>query len=92
MDWKAFVATFVTIFIAELGDKTQFAAFAASSQSRSTLSILLAVIAALSLAGCLGVFAGRLIGEYIKPETLRFIVGPIFIAMGCWYLFKAPAP
>lgn len=92
MDWKVFFATFVTIFLAELGDKTQFAAFAASSQSRSTLTILLAVVVALSLAGGLGVFAGRLIGEYIKPETMRYIVGPLFIAMGCWYLFKSPTP
>ncbi len=90
MDFKVFITTFVTIFLAELGDKTQFAAFAASSQSKSTLSILLAVIAALSLAGAIGVFAGKVLGEYVKPETMRYIVGPLFIAMGCWYLFKSP--
>ena len=41
MDWKVFSATFLTIFIAEIGDKTQFAAVAAASQAKSTISVLL---------------------------------------------------
>ena len=91
MDWKIFATTFGTIFLAELGDKTQFAAVAASSQTKSVFSVLLAVVLALSLAGCLGVVAGQVLGELISPEKLKWISGSLFIAVGMWVLFsKSP--
>lgn len=87
-DWKLFFATFTTIFIAEMGDKTQFAALAASSQSRSTLSVWLAVVLALGLAGTLGVLAGRVVGEFISPEMTKRVSGALFILIGVWILFS----
>lgn len=86
MDWKIFTSTFITIFIAEMGDKTQFAALAASSQSKSTLSVLLAVVLALGLAGTLGVMFGKILGTYISPEITKYLSGILFIAMGIWIL------
>ncbi len=56
MDWKPFITTFATIFLAELGDKTQFAAVAAAAKSESTWEVLLAVVLALSVAGTVGVW------------------------------------
>jgi len=88
MDWKLFSATFVTIFIAEMGDKTQIAAMAASSQSKSWLPVLLAVVLALSIAGTLGVVAGQVLGSYLKPEIMKWVSGSIFIAVGVWTLVK----
>jgi putative Ca2+/H+ antiporter (TMEM165/GDT1 family) len=90
LDWKIFSATFTAIFIAELGDKTQFAALAISSQTKSTLSVLLATVLALALAGAIGVLFGALLGKYIDPEKMRYISGASFIAMGIWILAKAP--
>lgn len=88
MDWKLLLATFGTIFIAELGDKTQFAAIAASAQSKSTIEILIAVVMALALAGTLGVLLGRGLSEILNPEWLRYISGGLFIAFGLWILLK----
>jgi putative Ca2+/H+ antiporter (TMEM165/GDT1 family) len=88
MDWKLFFTTFVTIFLAELGDKTQFAAMAGSSQSTSTKEVLLAVILALSLAGALGVFAGKVLTQFLNPETMRYVSGSLFIVVGLWVLLK----
>ncbi len=88
MDWKLFAATFVTIFIAELGDKTQFAAIAASAQSKNLLMILLAVILALSFAGTLGVLFGRLLTVFITPELIRYVSGPLFILVGMWIIWR----
>jgi putative Ca2+/H+ antiporter (TMEM165/GDT1 family) len=88
MDWKLFLTTFVTIFLAELGDKTQFAAVAASAQSTSTKEVLLAVILALSLAGALGVLAGKVLAQFLNPETMRYVSGGLFIVVGLWVLLK----
>lgn len=88
MDWKIFIATFTTIFIAELGDKTQFAAFALAAESKSTLSIILGAILALSIATLLGVLAGSLLANFINPEKIKYISGSAFILMGLWILLK----
>ena len=88
MDWKIFTATFTTIFLAEIGDKTQFAAMAVASQSKSILPVLMGTILALSLAGALGVLFGTLLGKYISPEKMRYISGFAFIIMGTWILLK----
>ena len=88
MDWKIFIATFSTIFIAEIGDKTQFAAIAASAQTKSTLSVLLATILALSLAGAMGVLLGSVLSNYINPEKMRYFSAVAFIGMGIWIAFK----
>jgi putative Ca2+/H+ antiporter (TMEM165/GDT1 family) len=86
MDWKLFSTTFLTIFVAEMGDKTQFAALAASAQTRSTLSVWLAVVLGLALAGTIGVVGGRLLGEFINPQALKWVSGTLFIAVGVWVL------
>ena len=90
MDWKLFTATFVTIFLAELGDKTQFAAIAAAAQSERVIEVLLAVILALSLAGCLGVLFGRLLASVVDFQVLRYLSGTLFIAMGVWIYLRGP--
>ncbi|MBC87125.1 MAG: hypothetical protein CL677_08075 [Bdellovibrionaceae bacterium] len=88
MDWKIFTATFVTIFVAEIGDKTQFAAMAAASQTKSTTAVLLATVLALAIAGSLGVAGGTLLGKYIDPIKMKYISGGAFIVMGLWILLK----
>lgn len=86
-DWKLFLTTFTTLFIAELGDKTQFAAIAASAQSRSVLEVLLGVVLGLAFAGILGVLAGQALARYLDPTWMRYVSGFTFIAVGIWMLF-----
>jgi len=88
MDWSVFSATFLTIFIAEMGDKTQFAALAAASQTKSTISVLVATIVALALAGSLGVLFGSLLGRVLDPAKMKYFSGTTFIVMGVWILLK----
>jgi putative Ca2+/H+ antiporter (TMEM165/GDT1 family) len=88
MDWKIFSSTFITIFLAEMGDKTQFAAMAVSAQTKSTWSVALAVIIALILAGLIGVIAGKLLGSFINPQIMKYISGSLFIVMGAWIIIK----
>jgi putative Ca2+/H+ antiporter (TMEM165/GDT1 family) len=86
MDWKIFASTFITIFLAEMGDKTQFAALAASSQTKSTASVLLAVVLALGLAGALCVIFGKYLGEFLSPQLTKYVSGTLFILVGIWVL------
>ena len=44
MDWKLFAATFAGIFLAELGDKTQFVAIAAGASAKTMLEVWFAVV------------------------------------------------
>lgn len=88
MDWTVFFSTFITIFLAEMGDKTQFAALAAGSKTDSTISVWLAVVLALGLAGTLGVFFGKYIGGIIHPEYLKYLSGGLFIAIGIYILLQ----
>lgn len=90
MDWKIFAGTFVTIFLTEMGDKTQFAALAASSQTKSTSTVMLAVILALSLAGILGVLFGKFLGNMLNPEIMKYVSGTLFILIGIWVLTGRP--
>lgn len=88
MDWKVFITTFITIFIAEIGDKTQFAAFAAASETKSTASVLFATILALAIAGAIGVLAGTILGRVIDPMKMKYISGSVFIIMGIFIIAK----
>lgn len=86
VDWSVFSATFMTIFLAELGDKTQFAAMSVSAQSKSTGSVLLATVLALAVAGALGVVFGSVLGQFINPHKMKYVSGTVFILMGVWIL------
>ena len=78
---KSLPITFLTIFIAELGDKTQIATVAMSAKSKRPLAVLLGSSTALVLACFIGAFAGGSITQVI-PEI--FIKGAA--AIGFLYL------
>ncbi len=87
MDPKLFVTVFSTIFIAELGDKTQLATLLyASDASHPKLTVFAASAAALVLTSALGVLAGSWVAEYVSPKAVRWVAGFGFIAVGSWVL------
>lgn len=88
MNWTLFLTTFLTIFVAEMGDKTQMAAVAASAQSKGAWEVAAAVALALMCAGLLGVLAGRFLAEWINPVILKSLAGGLFILMGIFMLWK----
>lgn len=87
MDWKLFAATFGSIFIAELGDKTQLAtlSFAAGGQSR--LSIFLGSALALVCTSAIAVLAGEALARVVSPLLLKRLAGVAFVVIGAWTLF-----
>jgi len=87
VDLKLFSTVFVTIFVAELGDKTQLATLLyASDASHPKRTVFLASAAALVLTSALGVLAGGLVAEHVSPRVVRWVAGLGFIAVGLWIL------
>ena len=69
MDFRLFATVFSTIFVAELGDKTQLATLLyASDASHPKWTVFAASAAALVLTSALGVLAGSLVAEYVSPK------------------------
>jgi len=90
MDLKLLVTVFGSVFIAELGDKTQLATLLFSAdQAVSKLTVFIAASAALILATGIGVLAGGLVSQYVSPATLKYVAGVGFIAIGAWTLLRA---
>ena len=90
MDPKIFLTVFITIFIAEIGDKTQLATllFAADRQA-SKLTVFAGASLALVVAAGIGVLAGGLISHYISEKYLNYVAGLGFIAIGIWTIIRA---
>ncbi|MBK8098186.1 MAG: TMEM165/GDT1 family protein [Planctomycetes bacterium] len=90
MDWKLFATVFGSVFVAELGDKTQLATmvFAANAQT-SRWVIFFGSAAALVLTSALGVAAGSVLTQWISEKTLHWLAGLAFIAIGIWTLWRA---
>jgi putative Ca2+/H+ antiporter (TMEM165/GDT1 family) len=87
MDLRLFATVFATIFVAELGDKTQLATLLyASDASHPKLTVFAASAAALILTSALGVLGGSLVAEHVSPKLVRWIAGFSFIGVGIWIL------
>lgn len=87
MDLRLFATVFFTIFVAELGDKTQLATLLyASDASHPKMTIFAASATALVVTSALGVLGGSLIGEYVNPRVVRWVAGFSFIGVGLWVL------
>ncbi len=90
MDWKLFGTVFATVFVAEIGDKTQLAtALYATDASRSRWTVFLGSASALVVAAAIGVVAGALIGKAVPPHVMKWIAGTGFILMGAWMIARA---
>ena len=90
MGLKVLLTVFTTIFLAELGDKTQLATMLfAADKEVSKLTVFAGASLALVLASGIGVLAGSLISNYVSPKILSYIAGTGFIVIGVITLIRA---
>jgi Ca2+/H+ antiporter, TMEM165/GDT1 family len=82
MDWKIFATAFVTLFLAELGDKTQLAVITMTSGTESKISVFLGASLALVAVTLIGVLLGGVLSQYVPTEWLQRIVAVAFIVIG----------
>lgn len=79
---RAILSTFLLVFIAELGDKTQLATMLLSAKSNSVISVFIGSSLALVCSAFIGVFVGAYITKYVPPHYIQNSAGVLFIAMG----------
>ena len=90
MDLKLLATVFASVFVAELGDKTQLATMLFSAESAgSRTTVFLAASGALVVATAIGVLAGGFVAQHVSPATLKAVAGAGFIAIGVWTLLRA---
>ncbi|MGD8418252.1 MAG: TMEM165/GDT1 family protein [Pseudomonadales bacterium] len=90
MDWKVLLTIFGTVFLAELGDKTQLATVLfATRESLHPLVVFLGASLALIASSALGVAAGSFIADQIDTRVLSYIAGIGFILIGAWTIWNA---
>lgn len=82
MNWKIFTAAFVTLLLAELGDKTQLAVITMTAESKSWVSVFLGGSLALVCVTLIGALFGQAIIRVIPQHVLHYIAGGLFIVMG----------
>tara|TARA_X000000950_G_scaffold29925_1_gene32376 strand:- start:16 stop:288 length:273 start_codon:yes stop_codon:yes gene_type:complete len=90
MELKVFFTVFAAVFIAELGDKTQFATMLfAADKEVSKWTVFWGASAALIVATAIGVISGTLLSEFINERYLNYIAGAGFILIGALTLARA---
>ena len=86
---RAFFTVFTTVFIAEIGDKTQLATMLFASEAKVSKWVIFAGSAvALTLAAAIGVLVGAQLEKLVSPRTLKMIAGIGFVAIGVWTIFS----
>jgi putative Ca2+/H+ antiporter (TMEM165/GDT1 family) len=79
-----FLTTFTTVFLAELGDKTQLAALLLSAESGRPVIVFIGASLALISSSLVGVVLGRWLSRVLPPQQLERLAGILMIGLGLW--------
>ena len=82
------ITSFSTIFLAELGDKTQLATLILSAQSGRPLLIFIAAALALISTSLLGVLIGRWIANNLPRQRFTLVSGLIMLSLGIYLVLQ----
>jgi putative Ca2+/H+ antiporter (TMEM165/GDT1 family) len=89
INWQVFLVTFSTLFIAEMGDKTQLAVFTLTADSKAPFSVFVGASLALCAVTLIGVLFGGIVTRFIPPAYLQLGAGFLFIGIGVYTLWES---
>ena len=92
MDWKLFASTFVAVFLAEMGDKTQIATMSLSGAASSRWSVFAGSATALVATSAIAVLLGAVVSRYVPAMWVKRAAGAVFIVLGVLYLASPCVP
>ncbi|MDJ0650203.1 MAG: TMEM165/GDT1 family protein [Xenococcaceae cyanobacterium MO_188.B19] len=84
--WTVFSSTFITIFLAEMGDKTQLVTLLMSAESQSPWIVFLGAAMALISTSLLGVLVGYWLSKKLSPKTLDLTVAILLLFITGWLI------
>ena len=82
-----FITTFTTIFIAELGDKTQIATLMLSAESGKPIIVFLGSSLALISSSVVVVLIGKWLSQKISPSKFALLTGSLMIIISIFLAF-----
>lgn len=82
--WVVFSSTFITIFLAEMGDKTQLVTLLMSAESQAPLLVFIGSALALIATSLIGVSIGYWLSKKLTPETLDLSVAILLLFITAW--------
>ncbi|HMH51990.1 MAG TPA: TMEM165/GDT1 family protein [Candidatus Acidoferrum sp.] len=87
--WATLLSVFTTVFLAEIGDKTQVATLLFASDRQVSRWVVFAGAAlALTTAAGIAVLVGAQVDRFVSRSMLKIVAGIGFIAIGIWTLLS----
>jgi len=77
----------VACFIAEMGDKTQFATVALAAQFNTMVPVWLGTTCGMLVADALGIILGMVLNRKIPEKQVKWFAASVFLAFGVWGLY-----
>ena len=87
-----FITTFTTIFIAELGDKTQIATLMLSAESGKPVIVFIGSSLALISSSLVGVLIGKWLSKKISPSRFSFFTGLLMLIISIFLAYDIIKP
>lgn len=88
MEWKILATVFVSVFIAEMADKTQLVTMLfATDKDVSKWTVFFGAASALILTSAIGVIAGAMLSQFINVKAMSILAGIGFMLIGAWTLY-----
>jgi len=88
---SAFATTLIAFFMAEMGDKTQFATIALAARFQAPFQVVLGTTAGMLLADVPAVWLGDKLSDRVPIRAVRIVAALLFIAMGTVTLLSLTA-
>jgi len=84
--WVVFSSTFITIFLAEMGDKTQLVTLLMAAESQAPWVVFTGAALALIATSLIGVSIGYWLSKKLSPETLDLSVAILLLIITAWLM------
>ncbi len=87
-----FFTPFITIALAELGDKSQISIFLLSSRIKNHFILLLGVMCGFAIVDGIAIFTGSWVVTLVPREFITIIAGVLFLVLGLLMIFQRIEP